>query len=310
MKPLLLKPIGDKTIWGSNRISKIRGSNEFIGTWWEVSAHPYCTNEITNLDTKITLQQLIDENPDEILGPGYTIHEMLRLAYLDTQAALSIQVHPEDEYALKNAHDFGKYESWYILEASEQATLVAGTNIDDRQVIETSIKNNELKPYLQKWPVKKGDYIIIPAGMIHALGKDILALEIGTNSNTTYRFYDYGRTDKQGNLRQLHLKESFDVVDFTKQPTFIASKQESRCLADEPFYKVEEWYVDENKVVTLDECYGIISNVDSRACTILWQNEKITLAGYQSMFVPYSAKQVTILKDAHVLFSQPKKEKL
>ena len=227
MKPLLLKPIGDKTIWGSNRMSKLRGCNENIGTWWEVSAHPYCSNEVINLDKKITLQQVVEKNPDDILGPGYTLHEMLRLAYLDSQDALSIQVHPDDVYAREYANDFGKYESWYILDALPGASLVAGTNISNQKVIKEALKNDSLDQYLQKWSVKKGDYIIIPQGMIHALGKGILALEIGTNSNTTYRFYDYDRLDRQGKPRDTHIqlaKENI-LIPFVCQDTHYQYRQ-------------------------------------------------------------------------------------
>lgn len=99
MKPLLLKPIPDYTIWGSDHLSKHRNYDRKYGTWWEVSAHPYCTNKITNLPEETTLQELIDQDMEGMLGKGYTLHEMLRLAYLDTEDALSIQVHPEDEYA-------------------------------------------------------------------------------------------------------------------------------------------------------------------------------------------------------------------
>ena len=308
MKPLLLKPIGDKTIWGSNRMSKLRGCNENIGTWWEVSAHPYCSNEVINLDKKITLQQVIEKNPDDILGPGYTLHEMLRLAYLDSQDALSIQVHPDDVYAREYANDFGKYESWYILDALPGASLVAGTNISNQKVIKEALKNDSLDLYLQKWSVKKGDYIIIPQGMIHALGKGILALEIGTNSNTTYRFYDYKRKDSNGNYRHLHIKESFDVTDFSKQPIFVEAKNETRRLTDGPYFVVDELYLKEDMTITMDKSYCIISNIDSSNCIIQWQDEVIELNAYASLFVPYSAKIITIKKGGHVLYSQPKKE--
>ena len=133
MKPFLLEPIPDYTIWGTNHISKARGIDEDYGTWWEVSAHPYCSNKI--IGTNKTLVEMIQENPDEVLGKGYTLHETLRLAYLDTKDALSIQVHPEDDYALEHSNDYGKYESWYILDAKPGATLVAGTTINDANEI-------------------------------------------------------------------------------------------------------------------------------------------------------------------------------
>lgn len=309
MKPLLLKPILDKTIWGGNRLATIRNHPENIGTWWEVSAHSYGSNEITNLDEKTTLLEVIEKDPDGILGPGYTLHEMLRLAYLDSQEALSIQVHPDDNYAKKHAHDFGKFETWYILDASDDATLVAGVKIDDAKGIEAALHNQDLEKYLQKWPVHKGDYFIIPDGLIHAMGKNILALEIGTNSNTTYRFYDYGRKDKNGNTRPLHLKESFDVADFSLQPTYLKACKKNRQLTDNQYFTVDELWIDKDIFITTDQCYCIITNIDKETCIIEWNDEVIEIDGYGSLFVPYNAQEIRIVSNAHILYSRPKKEK-
>ncbi len=307
MRPFLLNPIKDYTIWGSNNISKARGIKDCYGTWWEVSAHPYGSNTIKNIEGNPTLLDTIKKDPDSILGKGYTLHETLRLAYLDTQDALSIQVHPDDEYALQHSNDYGKYESWYILDAKEGASLVAGTNCTDKSIIKESIENGTLEKYLVKYPVKKGDYITIPAGMLHALGKDILALEIGTNSNTTYRFYDYGRIGKDGKTRPLHLKESFDVVDLELKPTFIPAQNKTRRIGDCPMFTVDEIYADTNKTIECTHSYFILSNID-KDCLIQWQDEKILLPAYDSLFVPYSSKKVTILKGGHVLCSMPKKQ--
>ena len=306
MKPLLLKPIPDYTIWGSDHLSKHRNYDRKYGTWWEVSAHPYCTNKITNLPEETTLQELIDQDIEGMLGKGYTLHEMLRLAYLDTEDALSIQVHPEDEYAKKHSNDFGKYESWYIIDAKPGATLVAGTNVDDANIIKRALEDNTLEQYLQKWPVKKGDYITIPAGMLHALGKDIWAIEVGTNSNTTYRFYDYDRKDANGNSRPLHLKESFDVTNFALQPHFEEAKEETRRIGDTPFFTVDEIFATENQTITSDTHFVILTNVDEDT-DIIWNGTTITLPRYDSMFVPANAKEITLQKGAHVLLSQPVK---
>lgn len=305
MKPFLLEPIHDATIWGTNNISKARGIHEDYGTWWEVSAHSYCSNIIKG--TNKTLLEAIQENPDEILGKGYTLHETLRLAYLDTKDALSIQVHPEDAYALEHSNDYGKYESWYILDAKPKATLVAGTTISDAKTIKEALLDNTIEQYLNKVEVKKGDYIIIPSGMLHALGKGILALEVGTNSNTTYRFYDYNRKGKDGKARPLHIKESFDVSNFNLKPTFVAAKAETHRIGDCPNFTVDEIYANEDITLTCNNHYMILSNID-KDCTILWNNEEIHLPAYDSLFVPYASKEITLKKDAHVLVSNPRKD--
>ena len=306
MKPLLVEPIHDYTIWGANHISKARGTDENFGTWWEISAHPYCTNKIKNLGYETTLQEVIDKDADDILGPGYTLHEMLRLAYLDTQDRLSIQVHPYDEYAKKYENDFGKHESWYILDAVEGAKLCAGTTTNDANVIKEAVKNGTLEDYLNYVPVKPGDYVIIPVGMLHALGKDILAIEVGTNSNTTYRFYDYNRKDAKGNTRPLHLEKSFDVVDFNLKPTYVPADNKTRTIGDTPYYTVDEIFAKEDMEIKVKDSYFILSNMGEDT-TIIWENESITLPKYDSVFIPYSAKKITLSKDAHVLYSRPKK---
>jgi len=239
MYPLKLQPLYDKTIWANNRLSTMRGLKETgVGTSWEVSAHRTAKNVILNGEyAGRTLDDLIQVNPKAVLGEK-TTPQLLRLAFLDAKEDLSIQVHPYDEYAHEHESDEGKTESWYILEADEGATLVAGTTNPDRKVIEDAVANDHVEDYVRKVPVSAGDFICIDAGMLHALGKGILALEIGQNSNITYRFYDYHRKNKDGSERELHIKKSFDVADFSLNaekvisPVLEENKEQSRPLAE------------------------------------------------------------------------------
>lgn len=303
MKPLILGSLHDYTIWGADNISKARGEDKAYGTWWEVSAHPYCQSPVLNMPGK-NLLEVIEENPEEVLGPGLGLHEMLRLAWLDTKDRLSIQVHPQDDNAPEG--DFGKSESWYVLDAKPGATLVAGTKTTDADVIRKALEDGTLDEYLVKWPVKKGDFIYIPSGMLHALGADITAIEVGTNSNTTYRFYDYGRTDAQGNPRPLHLKESFEVTDFSLKPVFVPGSNEDHVLADAPQFTVVERFIgDEPVEIETGETYVVLSNMGEDT-DVIWNGEAFPLKALSSIVVPWSAGKVT-LKNAHVLESRPKK---
>ena len=307
MKPLLLIPSYSKTIWGANRISQFRQKEENIGSWWEVSAHPNGLSYVKNIEGNPSLLEVIQSNPDDLLGPGYTLHEMLRTAFLDTQDHLSIQVHPDDPYALKHSQDYGKYESWYILYADQDAYLVAGTTTDKKEEIEKALAEEKLEPYLKKWKVKAGDYITIPNGCLHALGKNILAYEIGTNSDTTYRFYDYNRTDTQGKKRKLHRKESFDVTDFSSQPVFLPAKKESHLLSDTPYFHVEELYTKDKEKIICENSYRILTNLSKESFLFTWENESMELGGLESLFIPYLAKEIEIPANVHVLVSQAKK---
>ncbi|MED9947812.1 MAG: class I mannose-6-phosphate isomerase [Peptacetobacter hiranonis] len=306
-RPIFVESIKVDTIWGGNNISKARGYDKNYGTWWEISAHKKSSNKIKNYETDEDFYELIKENESSMLGDGYTLHEMLRLGYLDTVDSLSIQVHPEDEYAMKNSDDFGKKESWYIIDAKPGAKLVAGTTTDDVDIIKEAFENGTLEKHLKRWKVSKGDFITIPSGMIHALGRDTLALEIGTNSDTTYRFYDYNRTDKNGKKRELHVKESFDVVDFSKQPEFVKSEEKNRRLIESEEYIIDELYLEDDRDILLDKHFCIVSNI-GEDCIIKWIGEKILLQKYENVFVPYASKKITIEKGAHILISQPGKE--
>ena len=307
MKPLLLIPSYSKTIWGANRMSQFRQKEENIGSWWEVSAHPNGLSYVKNIEGNPSLLEIIQSDPDDLLGPGYTLHEMLRTAFLDTQDHLSIQVHPDDSYALKHSQDYGKYESWYILYADQDAYLVAGTTTDKKEEIEKALAGEKLEPYLKKWKVKAGDYITIPNGCLHALGKNILAYEIGTNSDTTYRFYDYNRTDTQGKKRKLHHKESFDVTDFSSQPVFVPAKKESHLLSDTPYFLVEELYTKDKEKIICENSYRILTNLSKESFLFTWENESMELGGLESLFIPYRAKEIEIPANVHVLVSQAKK---
>lgn len=309
MKPLFLNASAVHTIWGGNQIATMRGVQENLGTWWEVSAHPSGVSTVRNLEGHPSLLDVINTDPDDVLGPGYTLHEMLRCAYLDTKEDLSIQVHPDDAYAQKHSHDYGKYESWYIVHAKPGATLTAGTNTTDRKTIEQALQNGTLDPYLKKWPVQSGDYITIPSGTLHALGKGILAFEVGTNSDTTYRFYDYNRIDQNGKKRPLHIEDSFQVVDFNNQPTFVEAKKESRRIGDTPRFIVDELYLDSNQTLHCDEHFFIVTNLMKHAIIFIWNETEMSLPALDSVFIPYSAGKITIKAGSHVLVSQPKKEK-
>ena len=137
------------------------------------------------------------------------------IKFIDAKKDLSVQVHPDDEYARnKEGELFGKTEMWYVLDAAKDAKLVYGFYHDiDKKKLRHSIENGTVEKYLQKVPVHRDDVFFIEAGTVHAIGAGALIAEIQENSNLTYRLYDYNRRDKQGKLRELHVDKALDVVD-------------------------------------------------------------------------------------------------
>ncbi len=144
--------------------------------------------------------------------------EKLLVKIIDAQKPLSVQVHPDDEYAkrIENRPN-GKNEMWYILEADDGAFLYCGFNKNmDKKTLRNAVLDGSIEQHLNKISVKKGDIIKIPAGTVHAIGAGIRILEIQQNSNLTYRLYDYKRIGPDGKERELHLDKALDVIICSK----------------------------------------------------------------------------------------------
>lgn len=311
MEPLKIKPVYDKTIWAGERLSRIRHEkSEGYGTSWEISAHPYCSNVVVNtLDAGKTLQELIDSRPVEMLGRANQAH-LMRCAFLDAAAPLSIQVHPNESYARNDNGDHGKTESWYILEAEAGATLVAGVNNDNPAVIKKAIAEKTLEQYLIKHPVKAGDFIHIPCGELHALGAGILAIEMGTNSNTTYRFYDYGRKGKDGKERELHLDKSFDVVDLdlhSQVKHFRLDNLNANCIqtmVECDDYKMEVIDVVDSMVLDSEDCFNCLVVVEGQ-CLLESSGKEIEAKRCDSFFIPASCAKYQIKGKCRIIRGIP-----
>ncbi len=244
MLPIRLERILVEKIWGGKNLEDLninlpKGLN--VGESWEIAAHKTHTNkmdksiinDICSLDDSTLeevvnrYQEILNYNLQEILELykgeflGYDIYQEtgnklpLLVKYLDINDKLSIQVHPNDEYALKNENDLGKTECWYIMDASEDAELVIGVaqGVTKSKFIEKT-KKNDFSELFNKIKVKKGDFIFILPGVVHAtLNGRVLICEVQQNSDTTYRIYDFDRLEN-GKRRELHLEKAYDVIDF------------------------------------------------------------------------------------------------
>jgi mannose-6-phosphate isomerase len=169
----------------------------------------------------LTLEQALLQEGEAILGKPYTKEDKfpLLIKFIDAQDKLSVQVHPEDAYAFEHENgEFGKSEAWYIVQADPGAKLVAGLKdgVTKEKFIEY-LNQNRIEELLNEVEVKAGDVLDIPAGLIHAIGDGILLAEIQQNSDTTYRVYDWGRAGLDGLPREMHIRQSLDVIDFEQK---------------------------------------------------------------------------------------------
>lgn len=220
--PMMFDPILKEMVWGGTLLSKKYGrsdKSDKIGESWDVSCHKNGESIVANGALRgYSLKNILQKYPREILGTSYNSSHgfPLLLKLIHANDVLSVQVHPPDSYAQSHEGEpFGKTEMWYILEAEANAELVYGLKQGtDKNLFCKHMEDNKLGECLNRLSVKAGDAIFIPAGLVHAIGKDILLCEIQQNSDLTYRVYDWNRTGLDGKPRKLHIEQALDVIDF------------------------------------------------------------------------------------------------
>jgi len=215
-----LDPAFKDNLWGGTKLRTVFGKKcdyDVIGESWELSAHPDGQSRIASGKYKgLLFNEYLRLIGKEQLGWKCQALDRfpILIKFIDAKQSLSVQIHPDDEYALENEGEYGKNEMWYILDCEEGAILYCGLSKEvSKEEIDERIANNTITEVLHEIKVKIGDCVFVKAGTIHAIGAGILICEIQQNSNSTYRLYDYDRKDKFGNTRELHLKKALDVVD-------------------------------------------------------------------------------------------------
>lgn len=215
------KEIGKESIWGGNTLvksySKPFDKDKNIGESWEICDLKNDKNIIANGKFKDkTISFIIEELGEKLLGNNCKNQEYfpLLIKFIDARDKLSIQVHPDEEYANKKHDKHGKNEMWYIMEADENAKLLVGLKegVDKNKLKEAIENKKNIEDMFNYFDVKKGDAFYIPNGCIHAIMGNSLIAEIQTPSDVTYRLYDWNRVDKNGNSRELHIEDSFNVI--------------------------------------------------------------------------------------------------
>ena len=228
MEIVKLYPECKDNIWGGVKLKEKYGKQtdkDPVAESWELSFHK---DGPTRLENGATLQETAAESDLGKNCKGFPFFPMLA-KLIDAKQDLSVQVHPSDAYALKYENSFGKTEMWYIVEAEQGAGIYLGFKRDVTQKeYEEAIKNHTLTDLLNFFEVKAGECYFIPSGTIHAIGAGCLICEIQQNSNLTYRVYDYGRKDKNGNERELHVEKALKVTSLEKyeyEPLAITTSQ-------------------------------------------------------------------------------------
>ncbi|QNQ82511.1 mannose-6-phosphate isomerase, class I [Lactobacillus sp. PV037] len=215
-EPIFLTPAFRQKIWGGRKLKTELNYNipeGSVGEAWVISAYKDNSSVVSSGKYKgVTLRKLYQDHP-ELFGNPEDKEFPLLVKFLDANDNLSVQVHPDDEYARIHENDSGKTESWYVLHAEPGAQLIYGHNAKNKEELKKMIDSGEWEELFHYVPVKTGDFFYVPAGTVHALTKGIMVIETQQSSDVTYRLYDWDRVDeKTGKKRKLHIDKSLDTI--------------------------------------------------------------------------------------------------
>ncbi len=251
--PLKFKPIIKDKIWGGTRLKDIlrkpTKSNQ-AGESWEISGYPGNLSKVKNgFLAGNTIEEIIEVYMGDIVGDGVfdrfgTLFPLL-IKFIDANDALSVQVHPDDQLALKQFGSFGKTEMWYVIGAEKDSEIIVGFNQKvDKPLYEKHMQDNNLLAILNKEKAMPGDVFFLPAGRIHAIGAGVLLAEIQQTSDATLRIFDFNRLDDKGKPRELHTEKALEAINFDPVTSFKT-----------------DYHAEINKAVNLATCEYFTTNV-------------------------------------------------
>lgn len=312
MYPLKFKKTLVKKVWGGRKFNSILDmelpDESLYGESWEVSSHKGGLSYIENGEyAGCSLVDIINKNKEEMLGEEivkrFKGEFPLLIKYLDINDRLSVQVHPSDDYALRVEGEFGKSECWYVMEASEDATLILGVKDGvTKDIFKKKVESKDFSGLFNTIKVKKGDFINLLPGVVHAtLEGSILICEVQQNSDTTYRIYDFDRL-VDGKLRELHLDKALDVIDFEGKVQISTSENRQKIslvgakkeeLVRGEYFNVDKYLIDGIFEDETNSNFKILSILDGVG-EIICNNISYSIKKGDTYFIPAGLK--TILK--------------
>ncbi len=318
MYPLLLKPIIKNYIWGGKRLIDDFGMESDVtpaAEAWMLTCREDAVNTILNGEYE---GRLLSEVPG-IDAENFPI--LVKL--IDAERDLSVQVHPDAGCAAKYPGDAEKTEMWYVIDCAEGASLIHGFNesfeLDEKEKkrhinnnfyseFESKIKNGNFDGILRRVEVRSGDVVFVEPGTVHAIGRGILLAEVQQNSDTTYRVYDYGRLDRDGKPRELHVEKALDAIRSAKPDSHPHTDITEKC----GFGTVRRISCDKfiAEIISLDGEFSDKADnffsvvVLSGNAAIVWDGGKLAVTKGSSVYVPQGCA-VSIFGKCSLLISRP-----
>ncbi len=316
MEILSLYPTLKETIWGGRTLIDDYGfetDGDNAAEAWLLSCHKDGPSFVLNGEYKgKTLSEVIEAEGKEVLGTNNRdIRDFpVLIKIIDARDKLSVQVHPDDDYAYKYENENGKTEAWYVLKCDEGASLIYGVNHDmEREEFAAAIEKGTLLDDVNVVPVKPGDVVFIPSGMLHAIGEGILLAEVQQSSNSTYRVFDYMRRDKNGNLRELHVKKAVDVMNLSVTDVNFSAEGSPEKTGDAlktyltgcQYFKMTRVELDGAYTDTADETSFVSLLVLDGEGKITSADGEIALKKGSSIFIPAAKGEYTVSGKLEIL---------
>ncbi|MDO4680665.1 MAG: mannose-6-phosphate isomerase, class I [Aerococcus sp.] len=313
-QPLFLSPAFREKIWGGNYIFDhfhLETPSDHTGEAWIISAYPNDESHITAPETfkGMGLEAFYQLHP-EYFGEPHPKRFPLLVKILDAKENLSVQVHPGDDYALKHENDLGKTESWYILDAKPDATLVYGHNAKTKEEFDQLIEDGNWDQLLRHVHIKPDDFYYVPSGTIHALEAGTVVLETQQSSDVTYRVYDYDRPDQNGQLRPLHLEQSKAVTTIPNQEPDVKpvvqefGESQVTTLVEANYFTVMKVDVKEAMILPLPANYYLGTVIKGEG-TMMVDEIPYDLGLAQSFILPNQLDRVTFDGEMTLILSHP-----
>ena len=308
MYPLKFENLYYDKVWGGRGFESFRSNvpKGKIGESWDIACHPNGTGVVANGRLKgVGFKELIKFYNKEIFGNRIVNGEFpLLVKLINSNENLSVQVHPNDDYAKRIENSSGKTEAWYVVDAKEGAELIVGTNGCTRLEFEQAIKKGKVEDCLNRIKVKKGDAFLINSGLVHAICSGLVIAEIQQNSDITYRVYDYGRP------REIHLEKSLDVIDFNLKPKklvenykeFLGYKVSSLC--ENEYFSIYKYVISSKAEFRSDNnTFSIITCVQGVG-VINYSGGNETIYKGESLLIPATLGKYEIEGTLEVLISR------
>ena len=304
-----LSPCYKDYLWGGKKLREIykkRVPYDITAESWELSAHPDGPATIVGGEYDgCSFKDFIEKYKSIVCGWKSDVFDRfpILIKFIDATNKLSIQIHPDDDYAFVNENEFGKNELWYIMDCEKDAYLYLGLNRDTSlEEIRAKVNDKTITDMLNKVYVKPGDALFVPAGTIHAIGAGIFICEIQQSSNTTYRLYDYNRKDKNGNYRALHIDRALDVADTHKFEVSTEgvgdiisyARSNQRLLSECKYFVVKYYDIPKHEIIMVDDSSFKSIVVIEGKCRILCGEEIEDGCAGDSFFISAGRKRVHV----------------